>query len=188
MNIRNRVVGLQHVPARSLRPNPRNWRTHSKQQRDVLRGLLAEVGFAAPVIARRCEDGSLQLIDGHLRSEELGDAVVPVVVLDVTAAEADKLLVTMDPLAALAGQDDARLAELLSEVTTDSAAVMGMLGELYKLPEEGATGDGSAPGVDETAKLTHAYEIVISCATEQEQLELLERLNGEGLTCRSLIT
>ena len=40
------------------------------------------------VTAREIPDG-LQLIDGHLRQELMGDAEVPVLVVDVTEEEAD---------------------------------------------------------------------------------------------------
>jgi hypothetical protein len=113
LNIRNRVKELRHVPASDLRPNPKNWRTHPKAQQDALRGILAEVGMADAVLARELEDGSLMLIDGHLRAETVADAKVPVLVLDVNEAEADKLLATLDPLAAMAGKDAEQLASLL---------------------------------------------------------------------------
>jgi hypothetical protein len=116
MNIRNRVKELRHVPASDLRPNPKNWRTHPTAQRDALRGILAEVGMADAVLARELPDGSLMLIDGHLRAETLGEGSVPVLVLDVNEAEADKLLATLDPVAAMAGKDAEQLAALLGQL------------------------------------------------------------------------
>lgn len=127
MNIRNRVKELRHVPASDLRPNPRNWRTHPKAQQDALRGILAEVGMADAVLARELEDGSLMLIDGHLRAETAADSKVPVLILDVNEAEADKLLATLDPLAAMADSDAAKLDSLLRNVDTCSEALQQML-------------------------------------------------------------
>ena len=127
MNIRNRVKELRHVPASDLRPNPKNWRTHPTAQRDALRGILAEVGMADAVLARELPDGSLMLIDGHLRAETLGDGDVPVLVLDVNEAEADKLLATLDPLAAMADSDAAKLDELLRNVDTGSEALQQLI-------------------------------------------------------------
>ena len=103
MQIRDRIKELRRVPASTLRANPHNWRTHPKTQQDALRGLLAEVGYADALLARELPDGSLMLIDGHLRAETTPDMDVPVLVLDVTEAEADLLLATVDPLAGLAG-------------------------------------------------------------------------------------
>jgi len=110
-----------------LLPNPKNWRTHPKAQQDALRGVLAEVGMADAVLARELPDGSLMLIDGHLRAETVADAKVPVLVLDVTEDEADKLLATIDPLAAMAETDGAKFDELLRTVNTSSEALQQML-------------------------------------------------------------
>jgi len=127
MNIRNRVKSLRMVPASDLRPNPKNWRTHPKAQQDALRGVLAEVGLADACLARELPDGSLMLIDGHLRAETLGDGEVPVLVLDVNEAEADKLLATLDPLAAMADSDAAKFEELLHTVNTSSQALQELI-------------------------------------------------------------
>jgi hypothetical protein len=127
MNIRNRVKSLRMVPASDLRPNPKNWRTHPKAQADALRGVLAEVGLADACLARELPDGSLMLIDGHLRAETLGDGEVPVLILDVNEAEADKILATLDPLAAMADSDAAKFDELLRTVDTGSEALQQMI-------------------------------------------------------------
>jgi DNA modification methylase len=55
---------------------------------------------------------------------------VPVLVLDVTEAEADKLLVTLDPLVGLAEAKRETLTELLASVETDSSAVQALLASL----------------------------------------------------------
>ena len=72
-------------------------------------------------------DGRLMLSDGHLRAETTRNALVPVLVLDVTEAEADKLLLTLDPLAAMAQADQAQVMALLETVRTDSQAVAALL-------------------------------------------------------------
>lgn len=127
MKIRDRIRELRRVPASHLVPNPKNWRTHPKAQQDALRGVLAEVGMADAVLARELPDGSLMLIDGHLRAETVADAKVPVLVLDVTEDEADKLLATIDPLATMAETDGAKFDELLRTVNTSSEALQQML-------------------------------------------------------------
>src|SRR3990170_377844 len=123
MIIRDRIKELRRVRAADLRPNPRNWRTHPAAQQDALRGLLAEVGYADALLVRELADGTLMLVDGHLRAETTPDALVPVLVLDVDEAEADKILLTLDPLAGMATASEENLRELLAEVQTESAAV-----------------------------------------------------------------
>lgn len=130
MKIRDRIKELRRVKASELHPNPKNWRTHPKQQLDALRGILAEVGFAGAELARELPDGALQLIDGHARAEIAGDAEIPVLILDVTESEADKILATFDPLGAMAEADAGKLEELLREVQTGSEALAEMLAEL----------------------------------------------------------
>ena len=132
MNIRNRGKSLRMGPASDLRPNPKNWRTHPKAQQDALRGVLSEIGLADACLAREMPDGSLMLIDGHLRAETLGSGTVPVLVLDVNEAEADKLLATLDPLAAMADSDAARFEELLHTVNTSSQALQELIAETAK--------------------------------------------------------
>ena len=126
MVMRDRVKELRRVPASELRANPKNWRTHPPAQEAALKGVLAEIGFADAMIARETEDG-LELIDGHLRREVMGDQEVPVLVLDVTEEEADKLLLTYDPLAAMAHADLDNLLALASLAEFESPAVFDML-------------------------------------------------------------
>jgi DNA modification methylase len=96
-------------------------------QAEALRGLLAEVGYADALLARELPEGKLMLIDGHLRAETTPHMMVPVLVLDVTEEEADKLLLTLDPLAGLAQADAERIKALLTTVRTDSEAVGTLL-------------------------------------------------------------
>jgi hypothetical protein len=130
MKIRDRIRELRRVSASELRPNPKNWRTHPQAQADALKGVLAEVGIADAVLARELEDGSLMLLDGHLRVETMGDQILPVLVLDVDEAEGDKVLATLDPLAAMAESDAAKLDAILREVDTGSPELQQMLSDL----------------------------------------------------------
>ena len=139
MKIRDRIVELRRVKASELLPNPRNWRTHPKGQQDALKGVLAEVGYADALLAREVEGGSLMLIDGHLRAETTPDQEVPVLVLDVNEDEADKILATLDPLAAMAEASAEKLEELLGDVKTNSEAVDAMLSGMlgHDIAEDG---------------------------------------------------
>lgn len=135
MQIRDRVRELRRVRAGDLTPNPKNWRTHPKAQADALRGILAEVGYADALLARELEDGSLILVDGHLRAETTPEQEVPVLVLDINEAEADKLLLSLDPLAALAETNAVALDALLREVDTGSEGLQQMYADLAEAAE-----------------------------------------------------
>ncbi|HEY4309863.1 MAG TPA: ParB N-terminal domain-containing protein [Pirellulales bacterium] len=186
MQIRDRIRELRRVPASQLRPHPRNWRMHPDAQRDALRGVLAEIGYAGALLARELDDGTLELIDGHLRAETTPDAEVPVLVLDLSADEAAKLLTVLDPLAALAETNAERLASLVSEVETQSEAVQSLLNNLADESRRGfALPEPLSPQVD--SALEELYQLVVECGDETAQRALFERLSGEGFKCRVLV-
>jgi len=137
--VRDRVRDLRRVRAGDLVPSPENWRTHPQSQQDALRGVLKEIGYADALLARELPDGRLALLDGHMRQSLDPEQVVPVLVLDLDEAEGHKLMLTLDPLAALATANAEALAALLAEVETGDAAVQAMLDEL-------AAGAGIVPG------------------------------------------
>jgi hypothetical protein len=173
------------VRACELAPNPRNWRTHPDAQRNALRGVLAEVGYAGALLARELADGRLELIDGHLRAETTPDALVPVLVLDVDEAEAIKILLTHDPLAALAGADAERLSDLMDASAIENPHVMAMLAEMEEsVHQANQTFDDSSERPE--AVIPELFQVVVECDSEVEQQELYEQLRKEGYKCRVL--
>src|SRR5437868_3353298 len=183
MQIRDRIKELRRVPAAELRPNPRNWRLHPPQQQDALRGILAEIGYADALLARELSDGSLMLVDGHLRAETTPDAVVPVLVLDVDEAEADKILLTHDPLAGMAMVSETHLRDLLAEVQTESPALQTLLDGLTQTAP-GSAGDSAA--IQPEITVPESYQVVVECRDEADQEAVFERMRAEGYRCRVL--
>src|SRR5215208_2267928 len=122
--VRNRIKRHVRVRAGDLVPHELNSRVHPEAQRQALADLIAEVGFARSLLAYELPDGRLKLIDGHLRQRLDPEMVVEVEVLDVDDAEARKLLLSIDPLAALAEHDTRKLDELrrLTETKSDALA------------------------------------------------------------------
>jgi ParB-like chromosome segregation protein Spo0J len=184
MKIRDRITAFCRVKASELRPNRRNWRTHPQAQRDALCGVLAEVGYADALLARELPDGTLELIDGHLRAETTPDAEVPVLILDLDDAEAAKLLALHDPLAGMAEADDEALAELVANVETENAAVQALLERMIQDPEPPVEDI-----VDEESRevnVPEAFQVVVECRDEADQQAVYERLSGEGYKCKLL--
>lgn len=161
MKIRDRIKSFKRVKAGGLLPNPKNWRVHPETQQNALRGILAEVGWADAVLARETKDG-LMLIDGHLRAEVAPDEKVPVLVLDVDANEADKILATHDPLAAMATADATRLESLLGELEFENEDLQKMLDELSKeAGVEASNGElqDPEPQLDRAEELLAAWDV-----------------------------
>lgn len=185
MNVRDRIKELRRVRAADLRPNPRNWRLHPPQQQDALRGVLAEVGYADALLARELPDGTLMLVDGHLRAETTPESIVPVLVLDVDEAEADKILLTHDPLAGMATVSEEHLQALLAEVQTENAAVRGLFDALAET--QAAAGAAQFPSVDRPeVNIPESYQVVVECRDEDDQKTVFERMRAEGYRCRVL--
>jgi hypothetical protein len=155
----DRISEFRRVPVRDLLDHSGNPRRHPQAQRDALRGVLEQVGIAAALVVYHSEPngGQLTLIDGHLRKRDF-DLDWPTLVLDVDDDEADPLLATHDPLAALAEYDKPRLDALLQVVRAKSPAVVGMLKDLAKMA--GADKEENAkPSVLPPEK----YEIMVDC-------------------------
>ena len=113
--ITDRIKELRRVPAATLIHNSKNWRRHPRQQREGMQAMLENIGYADALIARESPEG-LVLLDGHLRAEVTPDAIVPVLVVDLSEREADQLLATFDSLGALAEPDASKLQELLATI------------------------------------------------------------------------
>jgi hypothetical protein len=172
MKIRDRIKELRRVKAGDLLPNPKNWRTHPEAQSDAMRGVLAEVGWADAVLARETDEG-LMLIDGHLRAEVAPDSELPVLVLDVTAEEADMILATHDPLAAMAGAEEQKLGELLAGLEVESEATEVMLKALAEENELDLFEDGAEELQDPEPQMDRAAELQEQWGTKLGQLWLI---------------
>jgi hypothetical protein len=138
MQIKNRIKELRQVKASELLPNPRNWRKHPTGQADALRGALSEIGYADALIAYETPEG-LMLIDGHLRAETTPDMEVPVLITDLNEDEANKLLITLDPLSAMADTNQDALTALVEQVEIGNeslrAAIANLLLEDNAMPD-----------------------------------------------------
>lgn len=185
MQIRDRIKEFRRVPAAELRPNPKNWRVHPEAQRDALRGVLAEIGYADALLVREDKAGELELIDGHLRAETTPDMLVPVLVLDVDADEANKILLTHDPLAALATVDPARVGELVSKSDFSHPEVKAMLDKLEQEIDQSAAQSAELDDRPEV-EIPESYQVVVECEDEHDQQHVYQQMREEGYRCRVL--
>jgi hypothetical protein len=180
-SIRNRIKGHRRVRAGDLVPHEWNYRTHPEGQRAALRALYREVGFARSLLAYELPDGRLKLLDGHLRRELDPDMEVDVEVLDVTEEEARALLLSIDPLAALA-ETQAQLHQRLLELTPVHAPE---LQQFWQATADAAAEESPGRGI---AAIEEQYLVLVTCRDERHQVELLQRFQGEGLACKALLS
>jgi hypothetical protein len=182
--IRNRIQGHRRVRAGDLVPHELNFRLHPDLQKAALQALYREVGFARSLLAYELPDGRLKLLDGHLRRDLDPDMEVDVEVLDVNEDEARALLLSIDPLAALAQTQEQlhdRLLELAPAVSPDLQAA-------WQAAAEATLAEHPAPRPPAAGALPEQYLILVTCRDEKHQVELLGRFQGESLECRALLS
>jgi len=191
---RNRITGSGMVPAKLLRANPKNWRTHPEYQKSSVRKLLETVGWVARVTVYTHPDGTLELVNGHLRTDIADDDLVPVDYTDLTPAEADLMLATMDQTSALAGVDTSRHRALLeglrvigaplesvgySEATLRDAMRTAPVAPAVPPAPDPPPGD-AAPVAVGSAK----FRVVVTFPTEAELTAYMSRLAADGIACQ----
>lgn len=210
--VRNRIVDHVRVRAGDLVANELNPRTHDDAQREALRALYEEVGFARSllgykVICQECKDQQgikrepcgcnntgyrVKLIDGHLRQSMDPDMQVSVEILDVTEEEARKLLLSIDPLAQLAGYDQATLTKLEESVRTENDT----LANLWK--SAGRAQAAAEATLDEAREkeskrrpkqgIPEQFVVIIQCDDETHQRDVLRWVKEQGLECKAVLS
>lgn len=188
MEVRNRMKGLKKVKKADLVPHPKNWRTHPQQQQDALRGILAEVGNVAPIIARKLPDGKYQIVDGHLREETLPGEFVQILEVDLTDEEVDKVLVTFDAIGDLAGRDQDQLDGLLAEMETQSEGLQALFDQLAgEVAEQDAADDGETPAAEPPdVPIEEIFQVIVECQGEDDQRTVFEHMREKGYRCRAM--
>jgi ParB-like chromosome segregation protein Spo0J len=110
---------LELWPVQRLKPYDRNPQQHPREQIEGLKAGIQQLGFNAPILV----DGADGIVAGHGRliaAQELGMAVVPVVVLDhLTPEQRRAYLLADNQMSRLAGSDEKLLGELLNELLAD---------------------------------------------------------------------
>ena len=199
MSWKNRIVGHGEQAAISFMANPLNWRIHPKAQREALTGVLSEVGWVQSVIVNRTTGN---VVDGHARIEEalkLGDETpVPFVEVELSEEEEKQVLLTLDPISAMAAADKQNLDALLHDVSTASSAVADMLTELAEKNglEYGATIGGELedvePQVDRADELRQKWGVEagqiwqlgehrLMCGDSTSDEDMTRLINGEKI-------
>lgn len=113
MEFKDRIKEFRRVKASDLLANPLNHRLHPEPQRKAIRKTLKEIGFAGALLCREV-DGQLLLLDGHMRAAECGDKEVPVLILDVSEVEGNKILASYDAIGAMAKENEKALADIMA--------------------------------------------------------------------------
>jgi hypothetical protein len=184
MTIRNRIKGHRRIRAGDLVPHEWNYRVHPDHQKAALAALYREVGFARSLLAYELPDGHLKLLDGHLRRDLDPDMEVDVEILDVNDDEARALLLSIDPLAALAETQEQIHRRLLELTPTPSEELQAV----WRAAAEASLAAAAAPESPPREALPAQFLILITCRDEGQQIDLLKRFGAEGFECKALVS
>lgn len=169
MTIRDRIVSMRKVKAKSLKADPRNWRLHPEYQQSALKAQIDKIGWVTPIIARETDDG-LMIVDGHLRSGIDPDSMVRVVIVDLDEEEAASALATLDPISAMAEVDAERLGSLLEDIDLTDEGLRSHLSDLVDASTWGADeiddDDEDDEDDDEPEESPTRQEIKVYCDIE----------------------
>jgi ParB-like chromosome segregation protein Spo0J len=170
-----------------LKPHPKNAKTHPAEQVAELVASIGKFGWTQPILAR--EDGTI--IAGHGRlaaARQLAMKQVPVITIggDWSETELRAYLIADNKLAENGGWDMKLLTAELSELK--AADLLGFTGvglqEFESLTVK--LGDGRKK-TDGFEFIPSAYDVLVTCAGELSQRQLLEKLTAEGFKCRALV-
>ena len=188
----NRILQTAMMPAGQLLGNPANPFQHSHEQETVLDAMLQEIGFIAHVVVNRRTDKSWgrdrnveTIVDGHLRVQAAlshggEEQEVPVAFIDVTRDEENALLVSVNPIAMMAGTDREKLDALVAELPDDLRELTAILRAERKSLK-------TLVAFESQRDASSQYVIVVECDSEQQQAELLNRWIADGLRCKAML-
>jgi ParB-like chromosome segregation protein Spo0J len=186
-------LGLATVPVADLRRFPGNSRIHDK---GAIRRSVDKFGQLHTLTVRVLDDGGYVILGGNGTTDQLeatGHAEAEVSLVRCTDAEAEEINMALNRSGDLAHDDpqliNAQAARLLAlggdlEVTSwDEDSLAALL----------AAGDGKNdplpdPGDAPSDPMQDRWGVIVECATERQQSDLLAQLGDEGYAVRALMS
>lgn len=177
----HRINAAPYNPRKQLKPGDPEWK---KLERSI-----DAFGYVDPLV---WNERTGNLVGGHQRLAVMlhkgNVAEVDVSVVDLPESHEKALNVALNRIAG--AWDESSLKSLLAEIedadlidTTLTGFDEKEIDELLRAATESAETPDTSPQLSGLA-----FRVVVDCRDETHQRELLERFEGEGLTCRALIS
>lgn len=180
------------IPIAELVPDPANARLHGEKNLASIRGSLAQFGQRRPAVVQR-QGMIIRAGNGMVASAlQLGWTHIAAIIVDEDNISATAFGIADNRTAELAEWDKDVLDKLLQDLEVGDENLQGMIGDLaneldlYLTPKDAPEGDGAAPS-PAAEPLKSVYQVIVDCETDEQQKELLERMQKEGYKCRALI-
>lgn len=184
---------LEWVEAGTLSPNPKNWRRHSEGQMDAIKSMIddPEVGWAGVLLYN---ERTKRLVDGHARQKAVDPkTIVPVLIGDWSEEAEAKILLTLDPISAMANGDVNAYKELMETITVDSLELRDLLDrtaatldEIDEAEEAKAGAAGELLPEMELRPFEHYDYVVVLARTTTDWEALCELLQLKKVNCSPL--
>lgn len=184
---------VKKVKLSEMNPAPYNPRVMNEAERAALRASLERWGLADLITWNKTTGN---IVGGHQRYDQLvedGIASAQVVVVELSEAEEKALNVQLNNPRAQGRFTDS-VDVLIASIKKDIPDLPTELRlEEITVPNIGDVDVGGLGGVDDDgagaiSSNEEAYKVLVVCDDERSQIELLERLESEGFTCRALIS
>ena len=184
LNVKSIAVGLIN-PAPW---NPRKDLKPSDPEYQNLKRSLAEFSCVEPLV---WNERSGNLVGGHQRLKvmvkEFGAKTIQVSVVNLDDDAEKRLNLALNKVGG--DWDQGRLAELLTDLRSAEADLSATGFDDAEIERLIAAGDAAGQGQGSEPQLgAFEYRIIVTCESEEQQHELLERFDKEGLKCQPLIS
>lgn len=169
------------VPLDTLTPHPENYNRHDIPK--IKESLKTNGQYRAIVVQR----GTNLILAGngtYAAARGLGWKSIAAEFVAVTDEQARRILL-VDNFAATDEFDTDAVVKILEELGGDLTGT-GITGDDYdKMIAALNGGNADESGKDQTLDDTYGFSVIVEADDEAHQRELLEKFEGEGLTCRA---
>jgi hypothetical protein len=187
------------IPLDAIDPHPDNPNTHDEEQVYGLEESAKEFGQFRSFVVWQRPNGRFTQVTSHgittaMRNRGEASARVEVLPEDTSPLIVKRIMLADNQHARKSADNPDILLRLLQEqqhagytllaIGTDDDAVQSLLDQL----DSGTSADVlPEPGDAETSEVSEQWGIIVTCHDEDQQLQLLERFQEEGLLCRALV-
>lgn len=179
-----------------MKPAPYNPRKISENQLKMLKKSMKEFGDLSGIIVNK-KTGNI--IGGHQRIKAMGDsykingdkitsALGEFIYREVEWDEQKEKLANIAANKQGGEWDIVKLEELFIDIDVENIDIdligfnINEIEDIFSEPEE-----KEEPGAGTNEIEDYKYQVVVTCADECEQIEIIEKLEKEGLKCQPLI-
>jgi ParB-like chromosome segregation protein Spo0J len=169
---------IETIPISQLSPDPANARKHGERNLQAIKGSLRRFGQQKPIIVD--SRGIVRAGNGTLAAAiALGWKEIKIVRSELPDIELTAYAVADNRTAELAEWDQEILGKLLSDVQIGDVGF-----DESEMNRTLADDSSGAKDAEDQREIAEAYEVIVECDDEEQQQEVFQRLQSEGLKCR----